>query len=282
MEYSIGDLSKITRVSGKKLNQYHKSGLVPPTRIDKFDANFRYYDETCLHKVETVTRFLNMGFSEETVKKILPKLRDTRYLIEQMQSRLTRNDPRWEELGLTRNKIETFLQAESTASVSVGDLQIKTIPDVFIAYDRFRGKHREIKEHLDYLLKTCGDAANGPSFALYLDYNQLDEEMNLECCVPIKHEIPASGIEFRTLEGVKAVSIEFEGNFEKIWMGYKQIIDFYIMNRFDVQFPSREVYLNGNDESLARENNHTRVDIQFIIGDKNEPDFKWEIPKKRF
>ena len=67
MEYSIGDLSKISRVSGKLLHQYHLQGLVVPTRIDKFSSH-RYYDETCLHKVEIVNRFRNLGVSLDLLK----------------------------------------------------------------------------------------------------------------------------------------------------------------------------------------------------------------------
>ncbi len=204
MEYSIGDLSKISRVSGRKLNQFHKSGLVVPSRIDKFDGNFRYYDEKCLSMVEFVTRFQKMGFSDETIKKLLPRDRDGKKFIQQMQSSLTKNDRHWEELGLNREKIETFLQCESAAAASIGDLQIKTIPDELIAFDRFTGKRKEIKEHQDSLLKVCGEAVNGPAFTLFLDYNQIDEEMNLECCVPVTHEIRGSSIESRTLDGYES------------------------------------------------------------------------------
>lgn len=282
MEYSIGDLSKISRVSGKKLHQYHISGLVVPTRIDKFDSNFRYYDDKCLHQVETVTRFLNMGFSEEAIMKILPKNRDTKHLIEQMRSRRIKNDPHWEELGLTRDKIEIFLQAESTTSVSIGALQVKTIPDVFVAYDRFRGKSKEIKEHQNNLMEICGQAADKPYFTLFLDYNQFDEEMNVECCVPVTEEIPVSGLGFRTLPGEKAVTIVYEGSYDKIWIGYKQIVDFYIMNDMNVQFPSREVHLIRNENPLPGVNECSKVEIQFNIGKINEPDHNWKIPKPRY
>jgi DNA-binding transcriptional MerR regulator len=282
MEYSIGHLSKISRVCGKKLHRYHMSGLVVPTRIDKFDSYFRYYGEKCLREVEIVTRFFNMGFSEEVIKKILPKNRDTKFLIQQMRSRLTKNDPLWEKLGLSRELIETFLQAESTQSVKIGELQIKDIPDVYIAYDRFYGKPAEIKEHQIKIQDICNQAADGSSFALFLDYNQLDEEMNMDCCIPIKSEFAHIGLESRTLTGMKAITIQYEGNPEKIWMGYKQIVDFYITNHMDVQFPSREVYLNGDEKSLPGANDHTRVEIQFIIGNKNEPDQHWVFPEKRF
>lgn len=282
MEYSIGHLSKISRVSGKTLHRYHRSGLVVPTRIDKFDNNFRYFNENCLHEVEIVTRFLKMGFSEEAIKNILPKNRDTKAFIQQMQSRLKQNDPHWEKLGLNREKIDTFLQAESAQPVKIGDLQLKTIPDVYIAYDRFYGKPTEIKEHQIKIQDVCRQAADGPAFTLFLDYNQLDEEMNMDCCIPVKREFAHIGLESRTLTGMKAITIQFEGNPEKIWMGYKQIVDFYITNHMDVQFPSREVYLNGNEISWPEKDDRINVEIQFIVGAKNEPDQFWEMPEKRF
>ncbi len=76
---------------------------------------------------------------------------------------------------------------------------------------------------------------------------------------------------------MKAVSIVYEGNFEKIWMGYKKIVDFHIKNGMNIQFPSREVHLNGNEEQPTLIDNHARIEIQFTIGDKNEPDSNWNM-----
>ena len=155
--------------------------------------------------------------------------------------------------------------------VQVGEIQIKTIPDVFIAYEQFHGKLEDIHGRHAKLLEKFGMAADGPPLTLYLDDHQYDEEMDVECSLPVKQKIPVAGLRFRNLPGAKVVSVLYEGDFNKIWMGYQKIIDYLNKERLAIQSPSREIYLRGEGNLLSRGSGDFLTEIQFVISDVNDP-----------
>jgi DNA-binding transcriptional MerR regulator len=281
MEYSIGDLSKITRVSGKTLHKFHQEGLVLPSRIDKFTSH-RYYDEKCLHRVEIVNRFHELGIPPGIIKDVLAKHKDTRNLIKHIQTSLIDGSHSWEALGLTHEMCQTFLDSQSTDKINIGSLSIKILPDVLVACDRFHGKSSDINLHHNNLRQTCGEAANGQPITLFHDDHQFSDEMDLECCLPVEHTIRAAGITFRTLRGTKAVTVVYEGHAEGIWMGYQKIIDFLNKNHLAIQSPSREVQLVDTGIHLSEDDQLTRVEIQFLIGDVNDPGFTRDVSRPGF
>jgi DNA-binding transcriptional MerR regulator/effector-binding domain-containing protein len=281
MEYSIGDLSKITRVSGKTLHRYHAEGLVVPTRIDKFTSH-RYYDETCLHRVEIVRRFHKIGIPLEVIKNLLARHKDTRHLVKLMQTELEHDKHQMEKLGLTHEYLQAFLQTQYFGGITLGKLESKILPDIFAACDHFRGVSGDFVSHFNHLTKTCGSAANGQPILLFHDDHQFEDEMVLESCLPVDHKIPAAGITFRTITGTKALTILYEGPAESIWMGYQKIIDHLNRLHLAIQTPSREVWLNWNENDALLENHPVRVEIQFLTGDVNDPTFTRDISRPGF
>ncbi len=276
MEYSIGDLSKITRVSGKTLQKYHNEGLVVPTRIDKFSAR-RYYDEKSLHRVEVVRHFHSLGIPSEIIKDVLAKHKDTRHLIKLLLSDQKEARHTWEKLGLAHDQVQAFLHTQSLEKGQVGNLEIKVLPDIFVACERFHGTFADIDSHIDHMTQICGSISNGFPIILFLDDHQYEDEMDMECCLPVNQEIPVSGITFRSLPGTKAVTVVYSGPSAGIWMGYQKIIDHLNKHHLAIQTPSREVRLDGGVAELS-----ARVEIQFLIGDPNDPNFKRDISRPGF
>jgi DNA-binding transcriptional MerR regulator len=280
MEYSIGDLSKITRVSGKTLHKYHQEGLVDPSRIDKFTSH-RYYDESSLHRVEIVNQFHKLGIPAETIKGLLAKHKDTRNLVKHLQTSLTEDNHPGERYGITHENLLSFLHIQSADKIQVGKLEIKKLPDIFVACDRFHGKSEDISLHHANLLKICGAVADGQPITLFHDDHQFTDEMDLECCLPVKQQVPAAGITFRNLPGTKAAVIKYEGPCEKIWLGYQKIIDYLNKNNLAIQTPSREAHLL-NGKFFPEEDHLARIEIQFLIGDINDPTFSRELSRPGF
>ncbi len=281
MEYSIGDLSKITRTSGFILNQYHKEGLVTPTRIDKF-TNRRYYDEVCLYRVEIVNRLLKTNVSQDSLKKLCGKHKNPYNLVKHLQTAIDDQNYNWEKAGITREQARGFLNNHKPEHRKVGNLEIEVLPDVFAACQRFTGTRPEAEGRMQQLLQTCGAESNGQPLLLFHDDHQYKDETDQECCVPIKNKFPASGIDFRTLKGTRAVTVEYEGPIDGIWMGYKKIMDHLNKYNLAVQSPSREVWLDGTVSGYSDSTRSVKVEIQFFTGDLNDPDFNRDVSRPGF
>jgi len=278
MEYSIGDLSKITRISGKTLHQYHLEGLVEPTRVDKFSRR-RYFDEKTLHRVEVVHRFHALGIPAEIIREVLAKHKDTRHLVKLLLHSHKEVDRAWEKYGITHEIIQAFLNTQSLEKVILGKLEIKVLPDVLIASKRFHSLIAHVQPHLVELATACGSAVIGHPIVLFHDDHQFEDEMDLECGLPVSRELPDGGCNFRTLPGTRAVTIKYEGPSGGLWMGYQKIIDYLNKHNLAVQTPSREVWLNWQRSTLFDETAIRQVEIQFLIGDPNDPDFKRDISR---
>lgn len=270
MEYSIGDFSKISRLGIKTLRYYHEIGLLIPARIDKF-TSYRYYEEKCLSRVETINRLKELGFSLETIKEILQKYSEDQDLVEYMQTRLSDVTKEINEITDVRDKIEAFLQLESTVPTPIGEPEAKEVPDQFIASIRFKGRYTDIDQHMIRLYDIFGTVINGPPFCLYHDEHHAEEEMNIECCLPIRKKMPAAKINYYTLKGGRMISITHEGDYSSIWKAYQKIVDYLNKRDFPILPPTREIYLRGKGKYLPGDPEKYLTEIQFILKEDEDP-----------
>lgn len=269
MEYSIGDFSKISRLGIKTLRYYHEIGLLIPIRIDKF-TSYRYYDEKSLSRVETINRLKELDFPLETIKEILANHQDDKGLIQYMQTRLSEVDQQLEEYSAIREKLEAFIRIESVVPEPAGDVAIKDVPDMFIASIRFKGRYSDIDEHMTRLFGIFGTVANGPPFCLYHDEHHADENMNIECSLPILRKMPAAGINYYTLPGARMITIMHEGDYVNIWRAYQKIVDYLNKKDLPIRPPSREIYLRGKGKILPGNPDKYLTEIQFLLKDDED------------
>jgi DNA-binding transcriptional MerR regulator len=270
VEYSIGDFSKISRLGIKTLRYYHEIGLLLPSRIDKFNS-YRYYSEKSLSRVETINRLKELDFSLETIKEILENHRDDQSLMQYMQTKLAEVDQQISDYSTIREKIEAFIRVESIIPEPVGDLAIKEVPDIFVASIQYKGRYEDIDQHMTRLFGIFGSVANGPPFCLYHDEHHADENMNIECCIPITRKMPAAGINYFTLPGAQMVTIMHKGDYIHIWKAYQKIVDYLNKKDFPIQPPSREIYLRGKGKILPGDPENYLTEIQFPIKDDEDP-----------
>jgi DNA-binding transcriptional MerR regulator len=270
LEYSIGDFSKISRLGIKTLRYYHEVGLLLPTRIDKF-SSYRYYDEKSLSRVQTIIRLKELDFPLDKIKEILDNNKDDQSLIRYMREQLTVVNRQIDEYGSIRGKIETFIRLESEIPEPIRDVETKVVPDVFIASVKYKGRYEDIGQHMSRLLDVFQSVIAGPSFCLYHDEHHADENMKIECCMPITRKIPAAGFQFTTLPGGRMVSIMHEGDYSSIWMSYQKIVDY--MNKHDLPIipPTREIYLRGAGMILPGDPEKYLTEIQFLFKDDEDP-----------
>ncbi len=270
MEYSIGDFSKISRLGIKTLRYYHEIGLLIPNRIDKF-SSYRYYDEKCLGRVETINRLKELDFSLDTIKEILENQRDDQSLIQYMKTRLSEVDRQITEYATIREKLEAFIQVESSIPEPVGEVSIKEVPEIFIASIQYKGQYSDIDQHMTRLYGIFGTVTNGPPFCLYHDEHHADENMNIECCLPITRKMPAAGIKFHTLPGARMVSMMHEGDYANIWKAYQKIVDYLNKRDLPIRPPSREIYLRGKGKILPGDPERYLTEIQFLLKEDEDP-----------
>lgn len=70
MIFSIGETSKLTKISIQALRHYDKEGLLKPIYVDE-ETKYRYYSIDQFLQIDFIKRCKSLGFSLEKIKQIL-------------------------------------------------------------------------------------------------------------------------------------------------------------------------------------------------------------------
>ncbi len=70
MIFSIGETSKLTKISIQTLRHYDKEGLLKPIYVDE-ETKYRYYSIDQFLQIDFIKRCKSLGFSLEKIKEIL-------------------------------------------------------------------------------------------------------------------------------------------------------------------------------------------------------------------
>lgn len=278
MEYSIGDLSKITRVSGKKLHQYHLDGLVVPARIDKFSQR-RFYNEKSFHRVEVVSQLMKLGLSTEAIKEILARYMDPGNFLKRFRENLKHTENSWEAHGITHETIEDIIHSNTISNAHVDKVEVKVLPDLRVAAKRFSSKPESLFGHLDELHTACNGSGSGNPIILYHDEHQYEDEMDLECCLPVSGDIKCDEITTKELKGTRAVTVQYSGRLSGIWKAYASIVNHLNDRNLAIQSPTREIILSPVDGKTRQDNPQVHIEVQFLTGDPNDPGFNRDISR---
>ncbi len=278
MEYSIGDLSKITRVGGKTLHQYHLDGLVVPARIDKFSKR-RFFSEKSFHRVEVVRQLVRRGLPVEIIKDVISRYFSSGQFFRMLRENVTHSSHSWEAYGLTHEMLEEILHASSDSSAHTGKLEVKVLPNLVVAGKSFTAGPEEYFAHLDDMQKTYGSSTVGNPIILFLDDHQYEEETNMECCLPVSGGITGDGVTTRELKGARAATVEYNGPVSGVWKAYARIMNYLNDRNLAIQTPSREVILEPVKWETGDTNPRIHVEVQFLTGDPNDPGFTRDISR---
>ena len=85
--YSIGDFSKINRVTPKTLRHYDRIGLLKPDRVDDW-TGYRYYSGSQLPRMRRILRLKALGLSLEEIRSAVGENEDLFDILQRQEGRL--------------------------------------------------------------------------------------------------------------------------------------------------------------------------------------------------
>ncbi len=127
--YSIGEFSKINKITPKTLRHYDKIGLLKPSRIDDW-TGYRYYNPDKLPEINKILMLRDMGFSLQEIKKIISGKIDIQLILKekagQLQGKIKDEKDRLSKvLGYL-----TFLKGDKKLEKNI---IVKALPEVIVA-----------------------------------------------------------------------------------------------------------------------------------------------------
>ncbi|MFC1478461.1 MerR family transcriptional regulator [Candidatus Margulisiibacteriota bacterium] len=263
--FTIGEFSKITKLTAKTLRYYDEIGLLSPGRQE--DNEYRVYSAQDIEKAGIISKLKELGFSLKHIQEIVKNYSDDEdieeYLlhqIEKLNNEISGNIKRIKKIKQIIRKDKTMKTNETQSEV-----QTKDIPDMLIAAIRYKGAYSDSGKLYGQLGKACGMNICGPAGMLVHD-ECFQEEADFEAFMPLKKAMgPAGPIEVKTLKGGKAISIIHNGPYETLGDSYKKIIEYINENSLKTKLPSREIFLKGPGIIFRGNPNKFVTEIQYLV-----------------
>lgn len=246
--YSIGEFSKINRITTKTLRHYDKMDLLKPSRTDDW-TGYRYYSVNQLSDIKEILFYKNLGFSLKQIKDLLHK-NGRKILLKQRLLEIKK------EIKLSKNRlknlndlIENNLQGEDKMS----EVIIRSLPEVIVAsmrtivpgYDTYFDIVPKMGEYMSSVGAVCLEPAY--CFTIYHDGEYKESDIDVEICEAVITPCTESGlVKFKTIKGYKkAAVILHTGDYISIRESYNKIFTWIEKNGYEVIDNPRESYIDG-------------------------------------
>lgn len=246
--YTIGEFSKICKVTTRTLRHYDDIGLIKPVMINE-ENNYRYYDVSQARIMIFINRLKKYNFSLDEIKEILlksdkeftkNKIKQKKYEIKKIIRSYEKieKDLDYDLLNLEKGfDIMSFMDKIEVKLVNTEDMNIISSRQIMSTeeYGKYIGKLFEIIGKNK--LTVCG----APMSVYY------DEEFNsmandTEVAIPVKEQTEFT----RVLKGGKYATAVVKGNYsEKLGEGYTKITEWIAENNYKIDGEPYEKYISG-------------------------------------
>ena len=249
----IGEFSKLAQVSTKTLRHYDLLGLFRPAWIDRF-SGYRYYTLSQLPQLNRILTLKDLGFSLDQIGHIVAEQQLSGSELLQGMMRLKRDELRrhineeQERLARIESRLQELEQAQN---LPLPEVLIKAVPPLQVAGIREmvaeHGPSRRQTADLRRFLEARGliQEVSRPWLGIYHDTEFQEPGLQLELAAPLAEEIPGTErVRVHELPGVETMAcLLFEGPYGRLPQAHKGLMIWLESSRYEVDGPSREVYL---------------------------------------
>lgn len=245
--YTIGEFSKIGKVSAKMLRHYDKIGLLLPEKINP-ENGYRYYSHEQVKDIIMINKLKGYKFSLKEITYLLSKddnneihramkqkledihneLQQYQMLMRQMKDEIYRLE-RGGSMFMARTFNIVKDQQEEMILICIRDkVSMEDIGRLF-------GKGMELVYHNQ--LKQVG-----PVMTKYYDEDFDKDYADVEICVPVDREIEGLTVAHQP---AICVHTEFVGPYSEISEAYAAILDYLKENNLTVTNAPYDKYIKG-------------------------------------
>lgn len=186
------------------------------------------------------------------------------YLVQQRQEVAARLE-RLRDVDRLLNQVITK-EREARAAMATSDFQVeeKQLDTLLIAGVRMKARYSECGKGFAVIGKRFGRHICGKPMLLHFD-SEYKEVADFEACIPIRKESDAEGISVRQLGGGRAVTLLHHGPYDELGRSYEKITDYIKEHGYEIQCPTREVYIKGPGMIFKGNPKNYLTEIQMLI-----------------
>jgi DNA-binding transcriptional MerR regulator/effector-binding domain-containing protein len=273
--YSIGEFSKITGLTVKTLRFYHEEGVLTPSCIDD-QTGYRYYGPEKIETARIISQLRTLDFSIAEIAHIVRDVQDDADLLEHLERHKRDIAAQVRRLRDVEKTLDRILasEREALAMTKNADFQIeeKMLSPVLIAGVRLKAKYSECGRGFGMIGKQFGRQICGPCFLLHYDMDYREDDADFEACMPIRQGSSIGEINVRELPGGRCVSLLHKGPYDQLGRSYARILEYVKQKNYEIESPTREVYLKGPGMIFRGNPKKYLTEIQMVIRSEAMPE----------
>ncbi|OOM76688.1 multidrug-efflux transporter 1 regulator [Clostridium puniceum] len=250
--YTIGQFSKIGRVSTKTLRYYDEIDLLNPAHIDQCNQ-YRYYSDEQVSKIIFISELKEYGLKLEEIKVIIDK-QDTNLLKKFLESKINEID-----MKVQNNlKLKDFIE-EKIKKIDLGgnimelnkDLKVdlKEKQSLIVMSRRATTSMSNISSVIGKVFEDIFKMnlqPTGPIMTSYYDREFEVENTDLEICIPINSSINTEKSDkIKEFPGGLHACCTFVGPYSKLGEAYAKIMKWIEENGYKCIGAPFDIYLTG-------------------------------------
>ncbi len=262
--YSIGDFSKMAKVSVKTLRYYDEVGLLKPARVDNF-TNYRYYETPQLIILQKIIALKQAGLSISDITAILHGA-DTLVLLKKTRTELARRE---ESLKTDIARLDQLIKNKGEINMKY-QATIKEVPGYTVYYkEGVVGKYSD----LGTFVVQAGEEARAANpnlkcvkpdycYVSYPDKEYREKDIKVEYAQAVEEAgEETETIKFKEIKPTKVVSVYHKGAWSGLGEAYAFVMNWLKENGLEPSELAREVYIDGIWNKEDEEDYLTEVQI---------------------
>lgn len=247
--YSIGEFSKINRITTKTLRHYDKIGLLKPYRTDSW-TGYRYYSPDQLTTIRKILTLRDMGFSLREIEELVHSTKPSETLLKDRIRELEN------EVKLSQKRLVMAVKYLGDI-VKGGSMEnrviVKSLPEVIVASMRTvvpgYDSYFEVVPKMGEYMKSVGAECLEPfyCFNIYHDGEYKESDIDVEICEAVTDYCTESDkVKFKLIKKVdQAACIMHKGPYATIQGSYNELFAWISENGYEVGDKPRESYIDG-------------------------------------
>ncbi|HQA08600.1 MAG TPA: MerR family transcriptional regulator [Syntrophomonadaceae bacterium] len=248
---TIGEFSRISRVSAKTLRYYDQIGLLKPGFVSK-DSGYRYYEVSQLRDMLLISKLKRYQFSLPEISAVLAS-RDNGYLAELLRSKKEEFLKQIEEQQHLLLQMEQDIEKiERCENIMQANYLVKTVEMQPRTIYSLRRK-MNIQDFEEAFGSLCAGLEKnrlkpaGPFLSIYHD-----EEFNRDCTdIEVGVEIAGgTGEQVRTLAPGLCCFATHIGPYDDFTPCYTALMEWIEREGYEVAGPPFELYIKGYDDNV--------------------------------
>ncbi len=261
---SIGEISKIVKITTKTLRHYDKINLIKPAFIDPV-TNYRYYKKEQLFWILMIRKMKNREFSLSEIKNMF-KTGDIEKILKIYEDKRNTINNEIKKLQESKNSIDKRIEMIKDSILInkneiLDEIKIQKIKDRYVAF------YREIMpfniESISYqmnkiqnLIEEYNLQERTPSFCIFHDdFDQLNiNSVDFEFCYNLSKKPKINYPFIKKIPAGSYLSFMHKGSFEESISSFKKIKNWCKENNYFIDGPLMRFYFMSYFYSKSTKN----------------------------